>query len=164
MKKVALSLVLVGLFSICSCQPKEYEPRGTFYDLNAVYDNEQISKDDLINIAYYNNGRNFYDKDLNKIEVPTGVIKPLEPIDESMEKLIKEDHYNLIKDFEFNGKPITLDFVEISKYCGVYNDYVAVLFNNHKSLPAQVGVETIDDIIFIYSSIGGNRTVLWKMN
>ena len=105
MKKIALSLVLVSLFSLCGCQPKEYEPLGTFYTLEKALDDKAITQEDLINIAYKSNYGSFYhyngdsigdELSFYEIEPPVGVIKPIVPLDPQVDLLINNDRLKIL--------------------------------------------------------------------
>lgn len=179
MKKIALSLVLVSLFSICGCQPKEFGPRGTFYTLEKVLDERIIDQDDLINIAYYNNRERFYvytggnisdARSFYESEPPEGIIKPLVPLDPQVALFVNDDYFKILMEDDYfdymsdEEKVVFLSMNKIKSYCGVYNGYYAFALNNFYSSGAAIKYEVINDVVFSYPSQGSAQVVLWKMN
>ena len=179
MKKIALSLVLVSFFSLCSCQPKEFGPHGTFYTLEKVLDEKIIDQDDLINIAYYNNRKHFYTYiggnvsdaySFYESEPPNGVIRPITPLDSQVALLVNDDYFKILMEEDYfdhlsdEEKVIFLSQNKINVYCGVYNGYYAFALNNLSISGAAHEYEVINDVVFSYPNQGSAQVVLWKMN
>ncbi|HKL73017.1 MAG TPA: hypothetical protein VJY64_02445 [Candidatus Onthovivens sp.] len=179
MKKIALSLVLVGLFSLCSCQPKEYKSQGIFYTLEKAFDDKAITQEDLINIAYKSNYGSFYhyngdsigdESSFYEIEPPVGVIKPIVPLDPQVALAITNDRLEiLMEDVSFNNmseedKRIFFSRKVIGDYCGVYNGYYAIRFTNFKDGITVYAYKIINEVVFQYALDGSEPVVLWKKN
>ena len=124
--------------------------QGEFYSLQEAYDNGYLTKEDLENIAYYNNNK---------------LLTYPETIDETVAALIKEDAANIRRNQD--KLPIldakAEDF-EILKYYGTYNGCYVVLLNEPYDKFFTVIIDewvTIGGGEFHY--IGHLRKSIWKV-
>ena len=124
--------------------------QGEFYSLQEAYDNGYLTKEDLENIAYYNNNK---------------LLTYPETIDETVAALIKEDAANIRRNQD--KLPIldakAEDF-EILKYYGTYNGCYVVLLNEPYDKFFTVIIDewvTIGGVEFHY--IGHLRKSIWKV-
>ena len=135
---------------------------GTFYSMEELYENKTLTHEDIKNIAYYNNDGIYYDENYDEVDEDWGEITPLAEVSEATFEVIKEDFFAIeSQDPYYEEDPLTFDQIDISVYCGVYHDYVAVRFFNTKALAAVVGYSTLDGIIFCWPYDGGNHVILW---
>ena len=123
MKKTIYIVVLI-IFSllITGCKKGENSIReGIFYTLSEAYNNNIIDKDDLINIAYYYNGK-------RNINDQTVEIKSLdwEKFNDDVILAIKYNYYLYNSDYFDNYRNIT-----IREYYGSYNDTYCVMMESY---------------------------------
>ncbi len=151
-----LIILCVCIFSSCAL----FVSRGEFISLQKAYDTGIITKEDLKSIAYYQNGDNRGID--NENFVPNK--KTPETLSAETEKAIKETRaYNLRKNSlsGISTKMAKADDVEIFKYYGTYNNYVAVmLFDAFTDYDQALWEIEIDGVVFYYKN--GNRIFLWK--
>lgn len=153
MKKViVLSLLLVTL-SACSVNSASdnidfNQDYGHFYDLREEFHLGNISYDDLLNIAYYNNDGIFYNEDsYNNFNL---IKKNL--LNSEIKNMIKSSYANTIE--EYNSLTIY--------YYGTYNDYYAIRIDSSlKSVASILVTKVIDDINLVYS---GRSIELFKLD
>lgn len=138
---------------------------GTFYFVNKLYERNEINDNDLLNIAFRNNDGYLYNSEGEELLfIPEGII-PVTDINEDIQKLILSDYYDLLmEDDYFANIELKMSDIIISVYCGIYNGYYAMRFQDIKNLTAISGEENIGGLKFIYPYEGGNTVVLWKMN
>ena len=136
MKKLFLCLmVLISIFAValsgCSSD-------GKFYTLQEAYDNGFLTKEDLEQIAYYNN---------NEIEYP-------ETLDKSVEQKIKEVAAEYLRNREVHPVPqARASGITILKYLGAYSgNYVLMLKNKYDLYPTDIPDiwEDIEEVSFHY--------------
>lgn len=124
------------------------EDYGSFYNLEEIYDTGKLSRNDLLNIAYYNNDGIFYNEDsYNDFNL---IKKDL--LNSEIENMIKSSYANTIE--EYNSLTIY--------YYGMYNDYYAIRIDS--SLENEAGIvvtKVIDGINLVYS---GRLIELFKLD
>ncbi|MGM9970789.1 MAG: hypothetical protein ACI35W_00055 [Anaeroplasmataceae bacterium] len=114
MKKSIIISILFILFVLtgCSSKTKDY---GKFYDLKDAYDNNVISYDDLLSIAYHNNGG----REGNEEYIP------LEFIPKAIDNVISKDLKRKIISTKANSAE-EYDSYSITSYYGTYNDAIII--------------------------------------
>ncbi len=138
---------------------------GTFYLLSNLYDNKTINDADLLNIAYINNHGKVYDVDGEELFFIPEAIVPIQEIDQDLLKIINEDFYDmLMQDDYFQDSELKISDIKLSLYCGLYNGYYALIFQDNQNLIAVPGEENIGGLKFNYPYKGGNTIILWKAN
>lgn len=124
------------------------EDYGSFYNLEEIYKIGKLSRNDLLNIAYYNNDGIFYNEDsYNDFNL---IKKDL--LNSEIENMIKSSYANTIE--EYNSLTIY--------YYGMYNDYYAIRIDS--SLENEAGIvvtKVIDCINLVYS---GRLIELFKLD
>ena len=139
-------------------QKEETPPPGEFYSLEKAYEKGLITKNDLMNIAYYQNGNKLFEEVENFTPSP----KNPETLSEETENAIKETLVYITNQNNSNTKATKNDF-KIFKYYGTYNDIVVIMISsiyaNHMDV---VSYENIDGITFFYGNT--NSITLWKSN
>ncbi len=158
-----LSFLLITLLSSCD---NTYVPKGTFTNLSEIA--YLFTQDELINIAYINNGGGVYDADGNRMSIDKSTLVDVEPLDSKTELTIRKDYYNSIKDTKRKDDYIHQDDpfsdIKISDYCGYYHGYYVLRFYDVGDYFAVIGTETIANLMFVYPYEGGNKLVGWKKN
>ena len=164
MKKVISILFLFVLvisiaFAFTGCGKEE---TGTFYTVTEAYEQGYLTREDVMSIAYYNNGGIEHNE-----EAMDGYFKPLpispEELSVKTEKAIKQTHFNL------HWKDRDLDELEkliggkleitIEKYYGTYKGCVAVMVTDtYSGYAGEVWYEEVDKIKLCY---GGNSVSIW---
>ncbi|MBR7186314.1 MAG: hypothetical protein IKD43_02345 [Clostridia bacterium] len=133
----------IGVWKVDLPQPEE-----AFSSLQQAYDNGWLTKDDLMEIAYYHNGNIAYP----------------EALDERIERSIKETAANNLR----NQKPSPVtdakaDDFNIIEFCGAYqNAYAIIIEYKHALRPAVIIDEWIEveGVRFHYRRI--ERIQIWK--
>lgn len=131
-KTITLFLLIISVFLIQSCN--NMNNLGTFYSLEEAYEMKLISKEDLINIAFYYNG----EKQINDSSIS---IKEKIKLTETQEQKIKNAHADRLKDITDN---IDLSLVYIKEYYGQYNNCYAVYIVDYYRT---IDVYTIDEYV-----------------
>lgn len=131
-KTITLFLLIISVFLIQSCN--NMNNLGTFYSLEEAYEMKLISKEDLINIAFYYNG----EKQINDSSIS---IKEKIDLTETQEQKIKNAHADRLKDITDN---IDLNLVYIKEYYGQYNNCYAVYIVDYYRA---IDVYTIDEYV-----------------
>ena len=160
MKKLICLLLtlLMSVGCLCACRDDKNEPPGEFYSLEEAYEKGWISKNDLINIAYYKNGNKLFEEVENFTPSP----KNPETLSEETENAIKETLVYITNQDNSNTKATKNDF-EIFKYYGTYNDVVAIMtINNFSRYLTVTDYIIIDGITCYYAD--SNRIKIWKSN
>ena len=133
MKKIIsiFTMFLAGImisscvFTLTSCGEKngDTEIKGEFYSLKDVYENGEITRQDLLSIVYYANGGII---ESNKNQYPEDFVstpKNPEELDANTERIIKNTYKYLLK--KENEKYYS-DVIIEARYYGTYNDYICV--------------------------------------
>ncbi len=158
-----LSFILITLLSSCD---NTYVPKGAFTSLSEIA--SLFTQDELINIAYINNGHELYDANGEKMSFDESILVDVEPLDSKTELTIRKDYYNTIKDTldkeEFIHPDNPFSDIKISAYCGYYHGYYVLRFYDIRDYAAVEGNEMIAGIMFVYPYGGGNKLVGWKKN
>lgn len=117
-KKAYLILGLILISFIClGCSYSR--GTGKFYKLVEAYENNFITRDDLLNIAYYyNDEKNINDPDFTPKSVS------MDELDKRTITEIKYTHLNRIIE---EAPTASIEGIHIHKYFGSYNDYVVLL-------------------------------------
>ncbi len=136
-----------------------------FYSLQEAYEGGLIAFEDLINIAFYQNGGRAGNEEIMAIDfAPTPKI-PTE-LSMTVKENIKEDKaYSLRNQIRPNGKPLfpdaTANDITIDRYYGTYNNCVALMLSNsYVNYPDAVWNEKIAGVLFHYAD--GRSIVIWK--
>ena len=137
-------------------QKEETPPPGEFYSLEEAYEKGWISKNDLMNIAYYKNGNKLFEEVENFTPSP----KNPETLSEETENAIKETRAYDLRIGQFNFEAISGD-VYIDEYLGTYNGYVVVMLSDkYTNFAAMESFDNIDGVTIYYSDSQGIS--LWK--
>ncbi len=130
-----------------------------FLSLEEAYYNGYLSRSNLLNIAYYYNGK----KNINDSEFEPQAISKND-LDEATVQNIKETHLKRVKK-EYNVPTATIDTIKISGYFGIYKDSVVVIMSC-SILKFDLSFEdehVIDDIRFLnYRSKYPGGIEVWR--
>ena len=123
MKRFAMILcvLLIGLCAMSGCA-QDY---GVLYSLQDVYDAQEIDRDDLLNIAYYNG-------DIERNQEALEGFTP-EPIGELSEDTAQKIRECVAQSYRNNEafSDTTAEDIYIVKYLGCYNGYYAIRYLNN---------------------------------
>ncbi len=166
-----ISFLFMALLTSCNSKPttscdSTYVAQGTFSSFSEIA--SIFTENELINIAYINNGHEVYDAEGNEITIDQSILVDIEPLDNETELTIRKDYYNSIKDTLKKEQYIHPDDpfsdVEIADYCGYYHGYHVLRFSDIGDFPAVEGTEIIFDLTFTYPYAQGNKLIGWKKN
>ena len=168
MVSILLSCVLligIGQLGLCAMSGcvQDY---GVLYPLQDVYDAQEIDRDDLLNIAYYNG-----DRERNQEALEGFTPEPIGELSENTAQKIREcvaqsyrnDGANTGYADELNT---TAEDIRIVKYLGCYNGYYAVRYRNTRYIDTTEEkdpddyVQEVGGIEFVY--VEASRIYLWK--
>ena len=152
-------LLGAGAIGLAGCGPKTY---GTFYTLQEAYDNGYLTREDLLNIAYYNGDQERNESALQNFE-PTPIGELSEEISLKIRKYVAERYRN-------NGynPDVTAEHVSITNYLGCYNGYYVIRYlDNLTDRPAvdrdpEAYVQEVAGIKFSYWNT--SLILAWKNN
>ncbi len=171
MKKNILILLTISLLLfLLGCHNDQNNGRiemsnGSFYFVSDLYKSKEINDGDILNIAYRNNQGHLYNEDGEEIAFIPERIVPIKAVSQDLIDMIISDYFDLLmKDEYFNNNELEISDIKLSVYCGVYNGYYALRFQDNKVLAAVSGEENIGGFKFIYPYKGGNTVILWKEN
>ena len=164
MKRFALILCvfLIGLCAMSGCA-QDY---GVLYPLQDVYDAQEIDRDDLLNIAYYNG-------DIERNQEALEGFTP-EPIGELSEDTAQKIRECVAQSYRNDGENTgyadelntTAEDICIVKYLGCYNGYYAIRYLNNifdftgEEKDPDDYVQEVGGIEFVY--VEASRIFLWK--
>ena len=168
MVSILLSCVLligIGQLGLCAMSgcAQDY---GVLYHLQDVYNAQEIDRDDLLNIAYYNG-----DIENNQEALQGFTPEPIGELSENTAQKIREcvaqsyrnDGANTGYADELNT---TAEDIRIVKYLGCYNGYYAVRYRNTRYIDTTEEkdpddyVQEVGGIEFVY--VETSRIYLWK--
>ena len=153
----AITAFFTCIIGLVACKPSvssegDQMDVGVFYNLQQAFDNELITNDDLVSIAYY----------LNDESMP---VYP-EPISEEIQEAIKETRSAILKaevdrDGVLRYPNATAEDVTLRGYYGKYNDsYAVMIADSYNEYTEALWSETIDGVTFYYTN--GNSILIWK--
>lgn len=158
MKRFAMILCvfLIGLCAMSGCA-QDY---GVLYSLQDVYDAQEIDRDDLLNIAYYNG-------DIERNQEALEGFTP-EPIGELSEDTAQKIRECIAQSYRNNEafSDTTAEDIYIVKYLGCYNGYYAIRYLNTifdftgEEKDPDDYVQEVGGIEFVY--VEASRIYLWK--
>ena len=158
MKRFAMILcvLLIGLCAMSGCA-QDY---GVLYSLQDVYDAQEIDRDDLMNIAYYNG-------DIERNQEALEGFTP-EPIGELSENTAQKIRECIAQSYRNNEafSDTTAEDIYIVKYLGCYNGYYAIRYLNTifdftgEEKDPDDYVQEVGGIEFVY--VETSRIYLWK--
>lgn len=158
MKRFAMILcvLLIGLCAMSGCA-QDY---GVLYSLQDVYDAQEIDRDDLLNIAYYNG-------DIERNQEALEGFTP-EPIGELSENTAQKIRECIAQSYRNNEafSDTTAEDIYIVKYLGCYNGYYAIRYLNNifdyttETKDPDDYVQEVGGIEFVY--VETSRIYLWK--
>ena len=131
MKKISCFLIalVIGImvaFGAVACAPTSapFPEKPGFYNLYEAYTNGWLTKDDLMSIAYYHNGRRGNEGIMPENYTP----KPKTPevLSDEMHLAIRQTFWDE-RFIESNPYNITVNDILIMEYYGCYNRCVAVM-------------------------------------
>ena len=120
------------------------EELGKFYSLQEAYDNGWLTREELLSIAYYYNGR--YGNEEIMDENYTPLTKTPATLDLEMDLEIRKAYVK--------GNIYRVDTVEIRAYCGTYGECIAVFMHGEGGYPDALDIEKVLDIQYVYPNIG----------
>ncbi len=164
---VKISFLFMALLTSCNSKPttscdSAYVAKGTFSSFSEIA--SIFTENELINIAYINNGHEVYDAEGNEITIDQSTMKDYGTLDKELELTIREDYYSINKDKEsFVRESVTLDDISIYKYYGYFNDYHIFVIELAQVSRLTVEVsEVISDITFTFPE--PMDLLCWKIN
>lgn len=151
-----LCVFLIGLCAM-SGWAQDY---GVLYSLQDVYDAQEIDRDDLLNIAYYNG-------DIERNQEALEGFTP-EPIGELSEDTAQKIRECIAQSYRNNEafSDTTAEDIYIVKYLGCYNGYYAIRYLNNifdyttETKDPDDYVQEVGGIEFVY--VEASRIYLWK--
>ena len=151
-----LCVLLIGLCAMSGCA-QDY---GVLYSLQDVYDAQEIDRDDLLNIAYYNG-------DIVRNQEALEGFTP-EPIGELSEDTAQKIRECIAQSYRNNEafSDTTAEDIYIVKYLGCYNGYYAIRYLNTifdftgEEKDPDDYVQEVGGIEFVY--VEASRIYLWK--
>ena len=151
-----LCVLLIGLCAMSGCA-QDY---GVLYSLQDVYDAQEIDRDDLLNIAYYNG-------DIERNQEALEGFTP-EPIGELSENTAQKIRECIAQSYRNNEafSDTTAEDIYIVKYLGCYNGYYAIRYLNNifdyttETKDPDDYVQEVGGIEFVY--VETSRIYLWK--
>lgn len=162
-KNLTISLLGLSLL-LCSCSTVDNKIQryntnklryGNFYTLNTLFENELLTHEDLLKIAYFNNN---YDD-------PCGTNYnenyQIDTLDKDIENKANEDLYIFYKND--SNENVNYNNISIRKYCGLYNGYYAIAFKYIESGFMVITEKTIDDVVFQYPSSSSLEVLMYKI-
>ena len=158
MKRFAMILcvLLIGLCAMSGCA-QDY---GVLYSLQDVYDAQEIDRDDLLNIAYYNG-----DIERNQEALEGFTPEPIGELSENTAQKIRECVAQIYRN-DGTFSDTTAEEIRIVKYLGCYNGYYAIRFLDTLSdyttetKDPDDYVQEVGGIEFVY--VETSRIYLWK--
>lgn len=158
MKRFAtiLCVFLIGLCVMSGC----VQDYGVLYPLQDVYDAQEIDRDDLLNIAYYNG-----DIERNQEALEGFTPEPIGELSEDTAQKIRECIAQRYRNNEAFSDT-TAEEIRIVKYLGCYNGYYAVRYRNTRYIDTTEEkdpddyVQEVGGIEFVY--VETSRIYLWK--
>lgn len=158
MKRFAMILCvfLIGLCAMSGCA-QDY---GVLYSLQDVYDAQEIDRDDLLNIAYYNG-----DIERNQEALEGFTPEPIGELSENTAQKIRECVAQIYRN-DGTFSDITAEEIRIVKYLGCYNGYYAIRYLNNifdftgEEKDPDDYVQEVGGIEFVY--VEASRIYLWK--
>lgn len=158
MKRFAMILCvfLIGLCAMSGCA-QDY---GVLYSLQDVYDAQEIDRDDLLNIAYYNG-----DIERNQEALEGFTPEPIGELSENTAQKIRECVAQIYRN-DGTFSDITAEEIRIVKYLGCYNGYYAIRYLNTifdftgEEKDPDDYVQEVGGIEFVY--VEASRIYLWK--
>ena len=162
MVSILLSCVLligIGQLGLCAMSgcTQDY---GVLYPLQDVYNAQEIDRDDLLNIAYYNG-------DIERNQEALEGFTP-EPIGELSEDTAQKIRECIAQSYRNNEafSDTTAEDIYIVKYLGCYNGYYAIRYLNNifdyttETKDPDDYVQEVGGIEFVY--VEASRIYLWK--
>ena len=153
---LATLLLGVGALGLAGCGPKTY---GTFYTLQEAYDNGYLTREDLMSIAYYQNGSRRYNESIMP-EDYAPIPKDPEELSESTSLRIRSTaaaDWNA----EYPDDDATAEDFWIDYYYGTYGNCVAVMMRDNLSgTTGVVWIGIVADVSFSYNS--GKEIRVWR--
>ena len=158
MKRFAMILcvLLIGLCAMSGCA-QDY---GVLYSLQDVYDAQEIDREDLLNIAYYNG-----DIERNQEALEGFTPEPIGELSENTAQKIRECVAQIYRN-DGTFSDITAEEIRIVKYLGCYNGYYAIRYLNTifdftgEEKDPDDYVQEVGGIEFVY--VEASRIYLWK--
>ena len=157
---IAMGVMLIMAFTLAGCGNRA----GKFYFLQEAYDAGYITREDLLDIAYYADLGNIRDEDMEPIE-HTPRPKTPEVLDEKTEKQILKTKGYYIVGRDRDGAKVKKRRIRkmIMLYLGTYNDYVAAFIQDTDGGGLCGGYSyVVSGISFSRSDYGD--VVIWKKN
>lgn len=151
-----LCVLLIGLCAMSGCA-QDY---GVLYSLQDVYDAQEIDRDDLMNIAYYNG-----DIERNQEALEGFTPEPIGELSENTAQKIRECVAQIYRN-DGTFSDITAEEIRIVKYLGCYNGYYAIRYLNNifdyttETKDPDDYVQEVGGIEFVY--VEASRIYLWK--
>lgn len=155
---IVLAVLVMSVGILCACDDNSDvgypQEKGKFYTLSKAYEQGLISRNDLLNIYYYQYFRQAVDDFEPAAKTP-------EVLDEQTVQDIKESWMYREVDKAPKTREEIDEEVTIEKYLGTYNGYVAVYISGgwRGFFPTVTTIE-IDGITFNYRDT--NEICVWK--
>lgn len=152
------------LFFLLSCSGQHDFKKGEFYSLEDLYNKGIISSDDLLNIVFWNNLGDVYDKNNQLVDESEYKIYELSPLDEPVKKDIIENYKVILLEKYQDESDIkeNIDLLNISVYCGYYSGYYAIRFNEIFDRATAIEEITLGEYTLHYPVINGEKVQLFK--
>ncbi|MDE5545882.1 MAG: hypothetical protein K2I88_00300 [Anaeroplasmataceae bacterium] len=143
LKSTLKGVFVVVIVLVCLILTGCSKTGGELYSLEEAYNKNLLSREDLLNVAYY------YNKE-NGVENSDFTPKTLDP-EVLSSKMENEARKAQKKYLEQSYKNVTLEDVKVVGYYGTYNNCVVVLFNSSSCITSDIlflEEYTIEDVKF----------------
>lgn len=152
-KHISILLCAFGIVSLTGCN----NDIGEFYSLAEAYNNGYITRNDLLNIAYYyNNETNVNDETFVPKEIS---------VNDLSKKTLKAIKNTYLVTILKNDSKATLDGVHLNKYFGKYGDCVSLNMKDDYTcydLLPPIEEYVIDGVKFLNYIDGPYGITVWK--
>ena len=152
----AALLLVAGVLGMAGCGPKTY---GTFYTLQEAYDNGYLTREDLMSIAYYQNGGRRYNESImpeDYAPIPKDPEEPSESTSLRIRSTAAADWNAEYPDDDATAEDFWIDY-----YYGTYGNCVAVMMRDNLSgTTGVVWIGIVADVSFSYNS--GKEIRVWR--
>ena len=152
------------LFFLLSCSGQYDFKKGEFYSLEDLYNKGIISSNDLLNIVYWNNLGEVYDKNNQLVDESEYIINELAPLDDSIKKDIVENYKVILLEEYQDDSEIkeNIDLLSIRVYCGYYSGYYAIRFNEIVDRGTAIQEIKLGEYTLHYPVVNGEKVQLFK--
>lgn len=163
MKKAIKNLSIVFSAIALCCGMAGCAPRasGTFYSLKEAYEAGYLTYDDVMSIAYYQNGGRRYNESVMDEDYTPQPREPQGLSEKTSLRIRNTAAHNYRNNIHADAPEAVADDFNIIRYYGTYGDCVAVMMtDNYTGYTQALWEDTIADIVVFYYN--GNSIIVWR--